>query len=120
LSSAQVVLSGVGGDFPGELTIKRIELSDSSGPWLTIDELILNWLPIKLFAGEVAIERLQARRIALAHLPAATAAEAKTPGKLTLPLAIKLRSLMIERLEIPPSLAGQDANFGIEGQLRIW
>ena len=38
LSSAQVVLSGVGGDFPGELTIKRIELSDSSEPWLTIDE----------------------------------------------------------------------------------
>ena len=45
-----------------------------------LDELILNWLPIKLFAGEVSIERL----------------------------------------EIPPSLAGQDANFGIEGQLRIW
>jgi translocation and assembly module TamB len=118
-SAEQVVISGLDGNFFGELTIKRIELHDSSGPWLTIDELMLNWLPIKLFAGEVAIERLQVRRIALAHLPATTAAEPKTPGKLSLPLAINLRSLLIERLEIPPSLAGQDANFGIEGQLRL-
>src|SRR5664279_4544040 len=65
-SAEQVVLSGLGGDFLGELTIKRIELYDSSGPWLTIDKLMLNWLPIKLFAGEVAIDSLQARRIALA------------------------------------------------------
>ena len=115
----QVVLSGLGGNLLGELTIKRIELLDSSGPWLTIDELILNWLPIKLFTGEVAIERLQAKRIALARQPIKASTEPDTSGKLSLPMAINLSSLMIERLEIAPSLAGQDANFGIKGQLRL-
>jgi translocation and assembly module TamB len=118
LSAEQVTLSGFGGDLLSELTIEHLELHDSSGIWLTIDGLGLNWLPIKLLAGVVAIERLQARQITLAR-PPVTAVEPKTSGKLSLPLAINLRSLMIGHLQIMPPLADHAIDLSIDGQLGL-
>jgi translocation and assembly module TamB len=118
LSAGQVVLSGLSGDFLGELAIKHMALQDASGTWLTIDGLLLNWLPTKLMTGEVVIERLQVQQIAIARLPVAAGASA-TPSKHSFPLDVNLRSMQIERIEIALLLAGQDANFGIEGRLRL-
>ena len=116
-SAGQVVLSGLGGDLPGELTIQHLALYDSRGLSLTVDELLLNWLPIKLLTGEIAIERLQARQIVFVR-PPETAAESSPPGKPSLPLAVNLRSLLIEHLQITPP-AGQAVDLGIEGRLKL-
>jgi translocation and assembly module TamB len=118
LSGEQVILSGFGGDFPGELTIEHLELHDSGGIWLTIDGLMLNWLPIKLLAGGLAIERLQAQQVTLVR-PPVTAAEPATSGNLSLPLSINLRRLMIGHFQIASPLGGQSIDLGIEGQLRL-
>lgn len=118
LSAGQVVLSGLGGDLLGELTIKHLVLQDASGTWLTIDGLLLNWLPMKLLEREVLIERLQVHQINLARLPL-DAGVSQTSSELSLPLAVNLRKIMIERVEIAPLLAGKDANFGIKGRLEL-
>ena len=118
VSNERVVLSGLDGNFPRQFAVKHIELRDSSGAWLTMDELAINWLPMKLLAGEVEINQLQARYIEVARLPVLT----DETGKATepaVPLVIDLHSLQVEHFEAAPSLAGRDANFVIDGRLRL-
>ncbi|CAD6879621.1 Inner membrane component of TAM transport system [Methylomonas albis] len=120
LSANQIVLNGLGGDLPAQLTVKRIELRDAGGPWLTIDELILDWLPAKLLVGEVAIERLQVRKIAVARPPVpSVAAEPETSGGLSLPLAINVNNLLVERVEMAPPLAGKAIDLSVGGGLAL-
>lgn len=119
LSANQIVLNGLGGDLPEHLTVKRIELRDSSGPWLTIEGLILEWLPAKLLVGEFAVERLQARKIAIARPPVQGAAESEKSGSLSLPLDINLNNLQVERVEIAPPLAGNAINITVGGKLGL-
>jgi translocation and assembly module TamB len=119
LTANQIVLNGLGGDLPTQLTVKRIELHDSGGSWLTIDELILDWLPVKLLVGELAVERLQARQIAIARQPVSSAAEPKASGGLALPLAIDLNNLLVEHVEMAPPLAGKAINLSVGGRLAL-
>ena len=118
MSAEQIIISGLNGRFPEQLTVKHIELRDSGGSWLSIDELMLNWLPGKLLTGEVAIDNLYAQRIVVERLPMTTA-EAEKPGGMSLPLTINLRGLQVEHLELEPTLAGSAASLAIDGRLRL-
>ena len=117
MSAEQIIISGLNGRFPEQFTVKHIELHDSGGSWLIIDELMLNWLPSKLLTGEVAIENLYAQRIVVERLPMPTA-EAGTSGGLSFPLAINLRRFQVEHLALEATLAGSAANLAIDGRLR--
>ena len=116
MSAEQIIISGLNGHFPEQLTVKHIELRDFGGSWLIIDELKLNWLPGKLLVGEVAIDHLYAKRIAVERLPMTTA-EAGTSWDLSLPLTINLRRLQVEHLELEPTLSGSAASLTIDGRL---
>jgi len=117
-SAGQVTLRGLDGDFPRELTIKHLALKDSNGIWITIDGLLLHWQPMQLLAFAVDVERLQAQRITLIRLPVATS-EPETSGKWSIPLAVTLRTLKIEHLDMAQSIAGQASSFEVEGQLSL-
>ena len=117
-SGGHVQISELGGDFLGQASIGRIVLQDAAGAWLTVDELQLDWRPGKLLSGKLALDRLQARNIQLERMPAAKKAS-NTSAKPSLPLAIDLRSLAIDRLELAPALAGEAAVFSINGRLEL-
>lgn len=119
LTANQIVVNGLGGDLTSQLTVKRIELRDSGGPWLTMNELILDWRPAKLLIGEVAVERLQARQIVVAREPEPGGAAPEASAGLSLPLAISLNNLQLERLEMAPAPAGKAINLGVNGKLAI-
>lgn len=119
LSADKILLSGLGGDLPGQLFIKRIELHDVGGPWLTIDELMLDWLPAKLVVGEFAVERLQARQIAIARAPVPSAAGPEASGSLSLPLDVNLKKLLVEHIEMAPPLAGKAINLSVGARLGL-
>jgi translocation and assembly module TamB len=116
-SGGKILLTGLNGDLSSQFSVQRIELRDSLGSWLTIDELLIDWQPRQLLSGFLAIQRLQAHDIKLERPPKSNAAS-KSSGQLSLPLNIDLRSLSVERFEIAAPLAGEAAVFSIDGLLR--
>jgi translocation and assembly module TamB len=117
-SGGKLMLSGLNGSFPGQVMIQRIELHDAGGSWLTIEELAIDWLPMKLLAGEVAIEKLQAKNIDVARLPIPPA-EKKTSRELLLLLSLNLHNLQIEQFNIAAPLAGQGVSYKVDGRLTV-
>jgi translocation and assembly module TamB len=116
-SGRYVQLSGLGGDLPSQISIQRLVLQDAAGVWLKVDELQLDWQPSKLFLGELSIVQLQAKSIKLEHLPVSEGVNSS--AKRSLPFAIDLSKLSVDRLELAPALAGAAADFSLSGRLKF-
>ena len=118
LSAGQLVISGLDADFPEQLSLQSLALHDTAGVWLTADQVLLNWQPARLLAGEVAISVLQAQRISLQRLPAPAAAT-QTSSSPSLPLALKLAALRIQQLQLPAALAGAVTDYSLAGRINL-
>ncbi|PKU22154.1 translocation/assembly module TamB domain-containing protein [Telmatospirillum siberiense] len=120
LTGGAVTLSGLGGRFPDAIRLARLELRDGDGPWLAIDGLVLDWSPLRLLAGHLAIERLAAERIGIDRLPAAAdgSSSGGMPG-FAPPLRLDLDDLRADRIALSPPLAGRDRAFSLHGNLHI-
>ena len=70
LTSGLVGIQGLGGRFPDALTIDRLTLHDTRGPWLAIDHLVLDWSPLRLLTRTARVELARAERIEVPRLPA--------------------------------------------------
>jgi translocation and assembly module TamB len=120
-SGGQVTLAGLAGVFPGGLRLGRLEIRDSGGVWLSVQDAALDWSPARLLAGELRIVRLTAGRVALARLPAVAAASPAPAGTGTsVPfLRLDLAWLHIGRLELAAPAAGAAAVLSVEGSARL-
>jgi len=117
-TAGEVKLAGLAGRFPDNLRLARLELRDKDGPWLAIDHLDLDWSPSGLLGGEVAVNRLEAGRIALDRLPPSPAS-AEPSGEFSLPLAVRLDSLRVARLDLAEAVVGRAVSLAIEGRARL-
>ncbi|HEY4972519.1 MAG TPA: hypothetical protein VII41_02860, partial [Steroidobacteraceae bacterium] len=48
LTGGGVLLQGLAGRFPDQLTLSRLQLRDPQGLWLEIDDLRLDWWPLPM------------------------------------------------------------------------
>ena len=55
-----VVIAGLGGRFPDALRLARAEVHDTQGPWLVLDDVVLDWSPLALLHREARIDLLTA------------------------------------------------------------
>src|SRR5208283_5193276 len=69
LTDDQVQLSGLGGSFPQDLTLDRLQLRDRSGVWLTADRISLHWSPTALLERRVQVDWLKAARVDIERAP---------------------------------------------------
>ena len=102
LTGGQVALTGLSGSFPDALHADSLVLRDGGGAWLRIDDLVLDWSPLRLLHGEARIDRLSAGLVALARLPRAGPAPAPASAAATpfrLPVAVNVAVLAVARLE---------------------
>ncbi|MEX2201309.1 MAG: hypothetical protein WD711_07950, partial [Dongiaceae bacterium] len=110
---------GVEGSIWDRFTIDAIVLSDESGTFATIDRLVFDWRPSRLFAGELAIETLGAERVVLDRLPPIPTASEPAPEQEPLlpepPLDIRIDRFGIETLHLGEALAGTSAVLAIGG-----
>ena len=67
-----VRLDGLSGRFPDALRAARVELRDARGAYATVDDLVLDWSPLRLLQRRIVIDRLDAARVALLRLPVAS------------------------------------------------
>ena len=65
----EVDVRGFEGALSSRATMERIQISDEDGPWLTINNAVLDWNRSALLRGRVEIEELAAAEILLPRLP---------------------------------------------------
>lgn len=112
-----VRLEGLSGRFPDRLRLARLELRDGQGPWLSADDLALDWSPAGLLGGELVVSRLEAGRVALDRLPPEEPGPAARPS---LPVAVRLGRLAVARLDLGAAVAGGRAvSLGVDGRAEL-
>jgi translocation and assembly module TamB len=121
LTGGQVILTGLSGRFPDALRLAHAELRDAKGPWLQLDNIVLNWSPLALIHRDAHVTLLQAAHIAVTRLPAASPAKPQqsTQTGFTLPVGIDLDALHIGRLELGAPVALKPAALSIDGTAHI-
>ena len=67
LTHGGVLLQGLAGRFPDQLTLSRLQLRDPQGLWLEIDDLRLDWSALPMIRRDARAASLQAARVAKAR-----------------------------------------------------
>ncbi|WP_137177865.1 translocation/assembly module TamB domain-containing protein [Roseomonas sp. AR75] len=104
----------------------RLTLSDSQGVWLEIEDGSVEWSPTALLRRRIEIRQLSASRLIVHRAPVSdTPAPADAPpGQLlpelpSLPVAIRVDSLRIERLQLDEGLLGEAVALSTTGGMRL-
>jgi translocation and assembly module TamB len=108
-TGGEIAVEALSGRFPDALRARRVTLRDTAGPWLVIEDVVLDWSPWALTRREVRIDKLAAARVDLARLPKGAATSAPTRRSSELPVPVTLESLHVARVELGPALTGAPA-----------
>ena len=121
LSGGLVALRGLSGRFPDALRLAHLEVRDTRGTWLTLDDVALDWSPLALLGRTANIARLSAARMDLQRLPVSAPAKPAPPAKggFTLPVHVDLHSLDVARLTLGAAIAGHAATLHLAGSAQI-
>ncbi|MBV8190097.1 MAG: translocation/assembly module TamB domain-containing protein [Alphaproteobacteria bacterium] len=115
ISGQSLKVTGLSGLVPTDLQVASIELLDSQGAWLRIEDAALRWSFASLFEGRVRVEILSAALVDVLRAPASDNTAASSSGGLSLPLGVDLQSLSIVALHVAPAVAEVDARWRIQG-----
>ncbi len=110
LTSNHVQLIGLGGEFPGRLTLRELKLSDSQGLWLQAQDLeVQTWNPWALLHRRVEIGTGHVRQIDWFRLPVS---KSHRPGRGRIP-DIEARELTADVVHLSAALAGTAATVNL-------
>ncbi len=97
LTGGQVKLTRLGGSFPHELTLDKLQLSDDGGVWLTAEHISLRWTPSALLLRHVQIDDLQAARVTMERIPHGSGTANATPPSIP---HIDVQSVSVDELKL--------------------
>lgn len=117
LTSGKVLVAGLGGRFPGNIKVARLELRDPKGVWMSARSVSLHWSPLALLAWDMHIESLGIRSVEVIRKPVSS-----PPGPQRSRSSSSLPAVNIDRLEIgtlalEPAAAGMAARLTVNGSL---
>ncbi len=116
LSGGMVRLDGLSGGLPGGPRLRRIELRDATGPWLVIEDAALDFSPLALLSGTARIDALTARHVQVTRLPVSSGSSGSSSGGSGLPVAVDLKHLHIDRIDVGAAVAGRPLAISIDGR----
>ncbi len=120
LTGGLVTLSGLSGRFPDAPRVGRIEIRDTQGVWLTIDDAALDWSPLRLLDRDAQIQRLAASRVLVARRPVASATPGASNGSsFSLPVRVDLQSLHVDHIDLAAPVAGAPASLTLDGHAHL-
>lgn len=102
----QIRLSGLSGIWSGSLGIESVTVADAGGPWLALRGVEVDWSPLALLSFRFDAERIQARRVELARLPASDTPRTGEGGGGGLPVSLDIRTIDLPDIALGPALAG--------------
>jgi translocation and assembly module TamB len=97
--------------------LKRLAISDASGPWLEAEDLGVRPALAELMTGTISLLHAQASSIALTRLPE-TGSDGQSSSELSLP-PLRILSMDIHRLHIGPDVVGHEASLSLRGGLNL-
>lgn len=100
-TDGQVVFVAPSGHLGGELHLDALRVT-TPDLRVAVDDLVLVWRPAALLERHADIERLTAARIEVAQRPADSQGEPAQLPVLALPLAVSVRELRVEQLDLTP------------------
>ncbi len=116
LTDGTVKLTGLGGSFPSDLTLDRLELIDRGGVWLTAEHIALRWSPSALLQRRIQARSLNVARVDMERTPLPSATP--STGKPTVP-HIDIDRFSIDVVQLGAALAGRPATLSIAGSGRM-
>ncbi|EHH69413.1 translocation/assembly module TamB domain-containing protein [Gluconobacter morbifer] len=124
LTGGMVQISGLHGMLPQHLALTKLEIRDTKGTWLELDDFDLRWSPLSLLHFDASVSNLSASRLAVTRAPVSessssseTSSSSSAPSKLN--LRVDLARLDVGRIEIGPSFTGQASVFSLNGHAHI-
>jgi len=111
LSDERVTLKGLGGRFPENLRMARLEVRDDKGLWLTADDVALDWAPLAFLWNRIEIHNVTARQIDVLRRPVETSSS-EGPGP-----HIVIGALKVDRLNVTQAVAWRAASITVSGKL---
>jgi translocation and assembly module TamB len=92
----------------------------ATGVWLSIDDIALDWSPLRLLSGVAHIDRLSVGHVAMARLPVSdTPAQPGSSGGFSLPVHVEAEALHVARIDIAAPVAGAQAAIALDGSAHL-
>ncbi|MCB1334902.1 MAG: translocation/assembly module TamB domain-containing protein [Roseivivax sp.] len=119
-----VRIIGFAGALSSTATVEKITIADPDGIWLTLDGVEMSWNRAGLLRGEIDIQTLKAKAIALDRLPKPGQAEAPPPEaqgfKLPeLPVSVQIGTLAADSIALGAPVLGQAAELSLDASLSL-
>ena len=122
----QIQVRGIEGALSAKATIEQIVVSDDDGPWLTINDAVLDWNRLALIRGRFSVNELTAREIRVERTPAPTTQAEPLPDAGTqpfqlpeLPVAIEIGEIRVDTLGLGEPLIGLAAELKVQGAMTL-
>jgi len=123
VTGGMVVLDGLSGRFPDVLRLHHLEVHDAQGAWLLADDVLLDWSPTRLLQRTALVDRLEAARVQVPRLPAASSPSAPAPAgesqPFSLPLRVVAHRIHVARAELGPGVLGPAAVLSADGSADV-
>jgi translocation and assembly module TamB len=116
LTDGTVKLTGLGGRFPSDLTLDRLELSDRGGVWLTAERIALSWSPAALLERRIQAKIVTVARLDMERTPLPSGKP--SAGKPFVP-HVDIDRFSIEVVQLGAALTGRPATLSIAGNGRM-
>ncbi|MGD0504892.1 MAG: translocation/assembly module TamB domain-containing protein [Steroidobacteraceae bacterium] len=114
LTGGMVNLSGLGGSFPAQLTLRKLELTDKQGVWLTADGIALTWTPLALLERRISVDSLEVAHLDMERTPHSEG----SGGSASVP-HIEVRRFVLEDVRLGAELAGRAARVSLRGGMDL-
>ena len=117
LTDGYVKLSGLGGSFPAQLTLEKLQLSDDRGVWLTAEKVSLRWTPSAMLLHRLQIDSLHAALVVMERLPESSpGATHSAPPSIP---RIDAAMVSIDKLKLGPQLTIIPAPLAVQGSAHL-
>jgi translocation and assembly module TamB len=116
LTGGTVKLIGLGGSFPSDLSLDRLELIDRGGIWLTAEHIALRWSPYALLERRIKAGSLKVARLDMERTPLGDGKPSS--GKPSVP-DIDIDRFSIDVVQLGAALVGRPATLVVAGSGRM-
>lgn len=111
LTGHTVAVQGLSGRFPDRLRARQVALTDANGAYLTIDDVTLDWSPLRLLHRVFDASRLDAASAEFRREPLPSQSSSSS----TLPVRVILQQFQVDRITVDPAVAGRSYALSARG-----
>ena len=118
LTGGEVRIAALSGQFPQSFRVAHADVRDQNGTWLALDDIALDWSPLRLLTGQANIRALSVAHAVLSRLPSASQSH-NTQRSTGLPVRVAVAEFHVDRLDLAPPIVSAAASVNISGHVRL-